>query len=125
MSNFRWCDFLELAERLCKDRHASLSEARHRTAVSRAYYAAFNICKDRAIIRGWQSRGQAVDHKDLKDWLAKHNNRLLARKLDQLRISRNSADYDYRTPQSIASWEDEAKSCLGMARDVLKAARRI
>jgi hypothetical protein len=45
---FAWADFLALARRL-----SSGNEAEQRTAVSRAYYAAFNVAKEWANGHGF------------------------------------------------------------------------
>lgn len=118
MSGFDWADFLELARRLTVGEQDDLSEARYRTAVSRAYYAAFNRCRELAVRSGWRPSGRSRDHRELVDWLAKKKGKyILARELSELRSVRNDADYD--ASAAVDSWKSEADRCLKMAHSFL------
>ncbi len=126
MSGFDWNDFLELARRLTAGEQDDLSEARYRTAISRAYYAAFNRCRELAVRSGWQSSRSSRDHRDLVDWLVNEKGEyILARELSELRSARNDADYHASALTAAGSWKNEAAVCLRMAHRVLSGVTRL
>lgn len=99
MSSFEWEGFQLLAEQLGADETKFLREARHRTAVSRAYYAAFNAARVFVEARrlappfstGAQAHGEVIDlfrSSNEESW------QIVGRMLRELRRERNSADYD-------------------------------
>ena len=72
------------------------SAARCRSAISRAYYAAFNVAAEALRQRGCAIPQDAHAHGDVCDLLLRAGVRELtvaARVLGRLRISRNQADY--------------------------------
>ncbi len=96
---FNWRDYLRLAEDLCE----KSTEAHYRTAVSRAYYAIFNILKIKAGYR----KSDGSFHQDFINTLkiaddnivdklniSAGNLRDIGFDLDTLRKERNFADYD-------------------------------
>lgn len=96
---FDWREFLELAELLAGPAGDSvavqLSEATHRSAVSRAYYAAF--CHARRYAQrnlGYLPRYTAADHGSLRRHYDAHGLSAIADDLDKLRDWRNECDYD-------------------------------
>lgn len=119
MSRFQWTDFLALAEELIGLRGPEIAEARHRTAVGRAYYAAYNLCREAAARHGFPARKSAADHGALAAWLSDDRAPELAWELSELRSSRNAADYDYLTPDGMA-WEEEARECLERAQRIVR-----
>lgn len=124
MSGFRWRDFLDLAELLCRQSALGLDEARQRSAVSRAYYAAFNLSKEKAFRRGWKPLGKGRDHRDLVDWLSRQGLRLQARQLEAMRRVGNEADYDLHSAPG-GGWSAGAGRMLGMARQILAVLGRL
>ncbi len=96
---FNWRDYLRLAENLCEQN----TEAHYRTAVSRAYYAIFNILKIKAGYR----KADGSFHQDFislikiaddnivdKLNISASNLTTIGIYLDSLRKERNFADYD-------------------------------
>lgn len=93
---FDWSEFLTLARTLTGT-HGINREAADRSAVSRAYYAAFCSARNYAEARlGFQARHTAEDHGLLREHLARLDNDWprLAEILDELRKWRNRCDYD-------------------------------
>jgi hypothetical protein len=91
---FNWNDFLSLAEQLALDN----DEASQRTAISRAYYAVFNVACERAI----QNCGQPVGPKHVWCWqqYSRNPNRQCKRigiDGDRLKKLRVRADYQSAT----------------------------
>lgn len=93
---FDWKDFLSLAKELSNySGTSSLQEAAARSAVSRAYYAAFCWALDYASMQlGFQRSGKAEDHTSLRQLLQQSNRPQTASKLNSLRIWRNLCDYE-------------------------------
>ncbi len=96
---FNWRDYLHLAEDLCKQN----TEAHYRSAISRAYYAVFNILK----IKAGYSKADGSFHQDFISLLkiadddivdklniSAGNLTTIGVYLDDLRKERNFADYD-------------------------------
>jgi uncharacterized protein (UPF0332 family) len=91
---FPCAGYLELAKKLA----AIDDEASMRSAVSRAYYAAFHKAKLFAKNDGSGTRfsGGVDIHKEVVDFLKEHTNQSiqsLSSKLDRLRKDRNACDY--------------------------------
>ena len=112
---FDWADYLDLAGWLLDHPAEPRREASLRTAVSRAYYAAFcrarNYARDR---RGFVPKDEWSDHGALRRHFAPLRLRWIASELDDLRQWRNECDYD-----------DEAPNLPGMAEQATASARRI
>lgn len=91
---FTWKAYLELAHFLYSQAVSPSAEAAYRSAVSRAYYAAFchvrNYARDQL---GFTPRYDADDHGRLRAFLNKGKTRILASRLDRLRQWRNECDY--------------------------------
>lgn len=96
---FNWRDYLRLAEDLCKQD----TEAHYRSAVSRAYYAVFNILKIKADYR----RADGSFHQDFISIIKIADDKIVDKlnisanelktigiNLETLRRERNIADYD-------------------------------
>ena len=99
---FIWKDYLDVAKNLRGDSIACSSEARLRSGVSRAYYAAFCHARDYARKNlGYQATGRAQDHQTLKGYYGKHGLSAIALKLDDLRTWRNICDYDDQLAASM------------------------
>jgi len=96
---FDWSEFLDLAQALAKQTVApSWQEAALRSAVSRAYYAAF--CKARNHLRdreGHRIPATGRAHQYVRDKFKKSPDKTRKRigsDLDRLRSDRNRVDYD-------------------------------
>jgi hypothetical protein len=97
-----WPDYVVLAEGLARDHH----EASQRSAVSRAYYGALNVCRawlensvapvDRhrvhAQVWGFFEAGGHASTRAAKEWM------LVADLGKKLRVLRNQADYEGHFP---------------------------
>jgi len=95
---FEWVHFLDIAKFLLEQARSGVSipqEAAYRTAISRAYYAAFGHTKAFAMdTMDFIPIGNETDHKNLRDFLKDHDRAELSRQLTRLRQWRNQSDYD-------------------------------
>lgn len=96
--SFDWREYLEVAKYLAGLQSSGFSqEASYRSAVSRAYYAAFCWCRNYAQkYLGFKSTGKPEDHKFLREHLKKIDGdwARIASKLNRLRGWRNDCDYE-------------------------------
>ncbi len=92
---FDWKEYLELAKDLAGQTNAGYSlEAKERSAVSRAYYAAFCHARNYAKVKlRFIPTGTAKDHIRLRDHFKKVKPQI-ASQLERLREWRNQCDYD-------------------------------
>lgn len=97
---FDWREYLELARELIGRAGSGYSEeAAKRSAVSRAYYAAFCWARNYAEANwGFRRTGGAEDHKRLREHLRRQSRMQLASNLNRLREWRNTCDYDDEVP---------------------------
>lgn len=118
--SFNWSEYLNLAEMLTgRTTIPSSQEAKLRSAVSRAYYAAF--CQARNHLRDEEGHtippgGQA--HPYVRDALRSSSDRArkqIGNDLDRLRRRRNQADYEDVFPALPA----EADTALRLAAKVI------
>ncbi len=105
--------FYELAQKLLEDSNYE-TNSRIRTAVSRAYYAAFLTARSRLEVLNFNLHRQQV-HKEVHEAI-KSKDPKLAQKLSTLRRYRNEADYDLNLTLTIHA----AKSYLEICRIILK-----
>ena len=98
---FDWREYLELARELSGLRGSSYSqEAAERSAVSRAYYAAFCWARNYAEKSlGFKPKRDPRDHVELRDHLRNQGYPELASDLNKLRGWRNACDYDDQVSQ--------------------------
>ncbi len=94
--SFKWDDYLRLAQYLGKGKIKECSqEAARRTAVSRAYYAAFGHARKYAQANfGFTPTQTADDHRLIRECFKRNREPNIARWLDELRRCRNSCDYN-------------------------------
>lgn len=100
--SFDWTEYLGLAQELTSSTTASSVgiEAKSRSAISRAYYAAF--CQSRNYLRDVEGKSlpkNADVHRVVKkDFVGSADTvrKSIGKNLDRLRIERNKADYDDR-----------------------------
>jgi uncharacterized protein (UPF0332 family) len=99
--SFDWREYLELARELAGLRGSGYSqEAADRSAVSRAYYAAFCWARNYAEAKlGFKPQKGPDDHKRLREHLKRQRHQMLASHLNKLRGWRNECDYDDQVPQ--------------------------
>jgi uncharacterized protein (UPF0332 family) len=111
--SFNWGDYLTLATALVKEpENPGPSEAALRSAISRAYYAAFRRALDVAISEGYQSRNTGDDHfavrAHFRELPPSHDTERKALSTYLIRLSkvRNQADYEdtfrFQTPRAAA-----------------------
>lgn len=94
-------NFLELAESLVKE--AAPQPAKLRSATSRAYYAAYNICVQTLRDLGFRPKRSNDGHGEVVNLLASSKDRELqsmSGHLGALRSYRNTADYDLHVAQA-------------------------
>lgn len=112
--SFDWLEYLNLAQQLAgQATKPSSQEAKLRSAVSRAYYAAF--CKARNHLRGeGHSIPRFKPHRYVIDQFLDSPDRVSKRigaHLDRLRKDRNKADYDDR----VVRLSDMTRKALKLA----------
>jgi hypothetical protein len=107
---FNWHDYLDLARWLQTNTPPGVSpEAAGRAAVSRAYFAAF--CYARNYTRdylGFVPRDDDTDHGRLRAHLRQRRRHATADCLDNLRVMRNTCDYNDDLPKSLTKLLAEA-----------------
>lgn len=107
--SFDWSEYLSLAQELAgQSGRVANQESKYRSAISRAYYAAF--CKARNYLRDVE--GQAIpaggkSHTYVRDEYRNNSTRTRRRigeKLNRLRSDRNRADYEdvFTRPSDVA-----------------------
>lgn len=109
--SFDWNEYLQIAQYF---KEISLKkpiplpeEAIHRAGVSRAYYAAFCLCRNVAKSYGFSTTKEESIHLKLVEFYRKRNSKL-ARQLDCIRIWRGNCDYDDNLKKSSFTMLDES-----------------
>jgi hypothetical protein len=116
---FDWKRLLNVARRLEEeaDKDEANAEALRRSAVGRAYYAAFGFARNYAkSFLGYKVKGDADDHGALRAHLKRSRRGGDAQRLDSLRWWRNDADYADELP-----WDDTEF----MVAEAIKAAEKV
>ena len=119
--SFSWNDFKEIAnahrDDVIRDSTARLAEAKARTAIGRAYYAAFNVARSFAkASSGTDFRGRNT-HQNVAGWFRDSADNSLKRvgsRLDHVRELRNRADYQKQYPQCLASMRSAMEESEGI-----------
>jgi len=115
--SFDWAEFLTVAEALSTADLTISREALLRSAVGRAYYAAFGTERHRARERRLQTRQSAAEHGEVSMFLSREYGETgaeIAKQLSRLRTNRNIADY-----------EDECEDPERLAAESIMYARRV
>jgi len=114
---FAWNLYLKLARVLAGRSNAShLQEAANRSAVSRAYYAIFCLCRNYAERHlSFQRSNLAAEHAQLRKHLSKGNKEKVASDLNKLRQWRNQCDYD----DNITKLREMVKISIDLAERVI------
>ena len=118
--SFDWSEYLNLAQELAGQATGTSSqEAKWRSAISRAYYAAF--CEARNHLRDKERhsipRGVEV-HGYVRNQFKKSPDKVrkgVGENLNRLRIDRNKADYD----DTVAGLSADTKKALKLAERVI------
>jgi uncharacterized protein (UPF0332 family) len=133
LSSFEWIQFLDLAEDLLnsanKDKDLSLAEAKYRTVIGRAYYAAFNVAKEYLESQGTSLSRNGGAHKKVREHFDNQNQQnesssIVADNLNNLRRSRNFADYEKKLHKTI-DWKNQSESAIEVANEVINAIKAI
>ena len=115
---FDWAGYLTLARELVEPGEAqnTASETKLRCAVSRAYYAAFG--RATAYVSQLVGPDEVPDdwtvHQFVVDWFRGYPDRRLkkiGRRLDDLRLYRNDADYH----ANVSGWRNKAEASIAWA----------
>jgi uncharacterized protein (UPF0332 family) len=110
-------DFLTVADDLA----AGTTEAAWRSAISRAYYAAFHVAREFLIRLGFRVATGDRAHAYL--WLRLSNTKdpvadACGQLLQDLRSRRNTADYDLSRPCNQKLAQDAARDALDVIQDL-------
>jgi uncharacterized protein (UPF0332 family) len=111
--SFAWRELLDIADALPKMELDVGREALLRSAVSRAYYAAFGTARAHAGILRASTRKSAAEHGELASFYAKRfgdSGEQIALLLNRMRTFRNAADYD-------ATFDDADAACRITLKD--------
>jgi uncharacterized protein (UPF0332 family) len=100
--SFDWSDYFRLAKELAgQSTMPAGHEARLRSAISRAYYAAFCLAKNHLR----DKEGHPIPREDVHKWVRDQfknslepNRNQVGHDLNRLRLGRNKADYDDSVP---------------------------
>ncbi|RMG63546.1 MAG: DNA-binding protein [Calditrichaeota bacterium] len=96
--SFQWEHYIELAERLNQESATfAETEACQRSAISRAYYEAFGLAREVAVLEGLTLTKKAEDHKNVEQHYRKSTRKSrqqIGLELNRLRRLRSKADYD-------------------------------
>jgi hypothetical protein len=115
---FDWAEFLAVAEHLSTTPAPTCTrEALLRSAVGRAYYAAYGVAKRYAVQHiGFRAHELPDDHERLPWRLINHGLPVIGTRLQELRGWRNLCDYDDST---VALLEQVASDALRTAHGVI------
>jgi hypothetical protein len=117
--SFDWKSLADVARHLEQEasKGEANAEALRRSAVGRAYYAAFGHARNCAKnFLGYAIKGDADDHGALRAHLKRSRRGGDAQRLDSLRQWRNEADYSDDLP-----WDDAAM----IVAEAIKAAEKV
>ncbi|MDN7024021.1 HEPN domain-containing protein [Methanoculleus sp. FWC-SCC1] len=116
---FQWSHFIDVAIFLFSNADDTTipREAAYRSAISRAYYAAFCHAKWHAKDNFlFEPADNEEDHRDLRDHLKDHGKKDIARYLTQLRQWRNESDYD---DPAYNATSQKVQSAISLAEKVV------
>lgn len=115
---FAWTEYVELAQFLQGQSGTSFgTEAADRSAVSRAYYAAYCHARNHARDRyGFQPAYDSRDHGAVRSFYQGRQICRVASGLERLRQWRNDCDYE----DSVPGLTDQVKWAIDLAQRVIK-----
>ena len=111
--SFAWRELLDIADALAEIKLNVSQEALFRSAISRAYYAAFGTARAQAGVLRASTRKSAAEHGELVAFYAKRfgdTGEQVSVLLNRMRTFRNAADYD-------ATFEDVGAICQVALKD--------
>jgi len=116
---FDWKEFLELAKALRNSAGSGYSvEAANRTAVSRAYYAAFCWTRNYAESHwGFQRTKSGLDHRLLREHLRKLGKTKAASRLERLHQWRKKCDYEDHVAGLVFLVENAIKTTIKIIQE--------
>lgn len=116
---FDWHAYLDLAERLTTDGASKEAEAKNRAAVSRAYYAVYNVARSHAPPQVMNRGGSS--HRRLIDYFDHSGYGRISNLLESMRDRRNDADYDEdKYSMYPEQWKVAAETAIEQAGQTLK-----
>lgn len=125
MNQFRWAEYVDVADQLIQRSNPPLTEAMCRAAMSRAYYGAYHNAAKVAAARQIPLANRDSDHQTVWVELGKlvgQPENLIGTKGKQLKRYRHQADYKLN---SIANPVKTAQAALILARDINSEIRRL
>jgi len=117
---FEWAQFLDIAKFLLDQTKTNSipQDAAYRSAISRAYYAAFGHAKVFATdVMGFIPSGDEEDHILLRDHYKDNQKPEISRQLNRLRQWRNQSDYE--NPSYIIN-ENQTKTAIQQAENIIR-----
>lgn len=122
---FDWSEYFKLARELAgKDESPANEEARLRSSVSRAYFAAYCLARNYLIDKGYAIPSGPNGHRFVCNTLMEsydEESKKIGGHLNRLRIRRKLADYqDY-----VRGLSSMANDTLNLTREVISALRKI
>lgn len=115
--NFEWCSYLDLAECMTSSPATENVEACYRTAISRAYYAAFCTAREYLNQKTSASYNGGDAHRKVREDLRRCGKSRIANQLETIMDSRHKADY-YNTFNNPKS---EALKTISKAKEIIHA----
>jgi hypothetical protein len=113
---FNWYEYLLLAHYLNNANTFHYPEALQRSAVSRAYYAAFCSAKEYAEIKFRIKFSSDTNvHYDVRNTFKKNNRDDISDNLNDLRILRNKCDYQ----NNVQNLHIMVKTAIQLAEDII------
>lgn len=108
--SFDWREYFNLAQALVQNKAMFHNEAAVRSAVSRAYYAAYCYARNHACKKlGFVITKKSKDHGRLRDFFKSRNQIRIAKDLDELKQHRNRCDYNDTVPHLNDVYGDAVK----------------
>ncbi len=122
--SFDWIHFISLAQILYRDAHRlGDREACLRSVISRAYYGAFGLAREKAVREGGVRLSHtSEDHGKIIRFFRKSTDRdyqKIGLALDRLRQQRNKADYEGQFPDLEQQTKLALKRVLKIKRVIL------
>lgn len=111
--SFAWRELLDIADALAALKLGVSQEALFRSAISRAYYAAFGTARSQTGVLRVSTRKSAAEHGELASFYAMRFGEAgeqIAVLLSRMRVFRNAADYD-------ATFDDAEAICEVALKD--------
>ncbi|MHC4620259.1 MAG: hypothetical protein ACYTEQ_21130 [Planctomycetota bacterium] len=116
---FAWKEYLDVANLLLGQEVEAGLEAAKRSAVSRAYYAAYGHTKKHVTDRKGYEQTEYSDHSRLRRFCQNHRMNSVARNLEQLCMWRENCDYD----DDVPGLENMISNAINIAEKVIQTLR--